>query len=249
MSFNKNERNKMQIITADAFQRTDALKNKLVKQAMALHRGQSYLRNSSLNIKLQRFDYGSRIQQIKSEIEKMFEPILRERVTVDGKGKLVKITPGVHDITLKDIDPSAQGFSDLAGTQGVQPGCIYFRYGFKRTILPDENTEAGQEAKEMFGELQSILSTVDSGFDINQFVNDLDASSVVPLPPFNTAHVRSESSERYVNELLSRMKPTDPGYSYLQQLVRRNIEYHDIFGPTAAAMPSTSAQIDRKSVV
>lgn len=242
--FNLKEIKTKDYLLSEAISRVNFYKDSMFqKQAMPVYRGQKHLRNSQSNLKKIRFDPGPRIQQIAAEIEQNFAKFLKERVTIDSKSRLVSIKPGFSKENLtqvfeiKPISPSQQpGLDPNQEITGVREkggdGSIYFRYGFTRTLLPDEDTREGEECLSVLDEFQekvidvlNIPGRYGGVFDILDFASELEKNRIAIMPGFHTGPGAADKSEIFIHEQANTLSPADPNVQYLKDLVLKTQDF------------------------
>jgi hypothetical protein len=118
-----------------------------------------------------------------------------------GKDKKIKSAPvkSFFDLASDELDPAQPDQKmDLKGL--VPQGCIYYRYGYTRTVLPDgeSNPEEYELAVDHLTEFQQALEKNGVRFDWKSFISDMEELGVALMPGFNYAQVPSKKVVQWV---------------------------------------------------
>ncbi len=188
-----------QQLLKEANQKVDRYKEAaLQKEGMSYWVGDKDYNHSEVNFRVFERPTGKKIDQIKEEIQNTFAAFMKERTAAlspefseSGQPearatKRTVIVPQLAETATKRIDLSVDqstmqipGFPKAAGAQN---GSLYFRWAWKRTILPSNGGPEEAKAKTLIEELNN---DVDPKFEIHEFIKDMEQLRMPLLPYYN----------------------------------------------------------------
>ena len=180
---------------------TQIKQSSMQKESMGLYAGQGDLLNSNnttyYSIPMAE---GSKIDQIRKKIEETFGNYLRSRLvdpeTNKRSTRLSPVSPGVGDELasrktniLLDEEVLAVNIPDgIDLDNGFMPGHLYYRYGYKRDIVPTKNPEHMRRANGLLSQyhLLTKLNTAQGEIGFIDFARIIQQNNIALLAYFNT---------------------------------------------------------------
>lgn len=179
------------------------------KESMGLYAGQGDLLNSNnttyYTIPMAE---GSKIDQIRKKIEESFGHYLRSRLvdpdTNKRSTKLTEISPGVGEelasrktqVLLDEEILPVNVPGDIDFDNGFMPGHLYYRYGYKRDIVPTKNPEHMRRANGLLSQYHMLtqLNTAQGEIGFIDFARIIRQSNISLLAYFNTRNAGNHPS-------------------------------------------------------
>ncbi len=180
----------------------------LEKQGMAAIGGTGDFNNSTVNFRVFERPVGRRVEEIKAEIERTFSQFMKERTAAlsaqfseSGQRETrstsrTVIVPQLQDQPKKHINlPPDQSTMQIPGfprQPSAKEGTIYFRWGWKRTILPSNNGVEQAQAETFMEELNDATGMQ---YEIPEFINDMEESRMPLISYCNTMELKGGSDQ------------------------------------------------------